>query len=384
MERLNTKKHVVYYICSPWTKHAYVGQTKDEKTWAGRIQTEIRTAKNIFYERKKKKFGEVRKVDRMMGVMGFYNWIAIPVVLLPNTTELTYRLKVEEDIRRRLQPTMNTTERFRRGGKVTVGKKRPARWKRKGNKETYKNMLKRGTKFLVYEEGWKPVLSLDSYLSHTDATKIVVKTNPMAASFDSTDYKALEDKFAQSLVKVKGIVGKTILKNFIDNGLRNNKPKYFVISRKVNLDTWRNQKEKIIRGLINHRDAGRRQLRRYCLEKLFDIVATVDGIIQKPIVRRRVKNNLKKYIDQITRSYPTNFTMQFIYDHRIPQKDLGFIGKKIIQAAEFDTSVKNFIIKETRVIAKKRTSIKAILVNNKTITDNWTNVTTPKCMGGVW
>ena len=107
--RLETKQHVVYYICSPWNKHAYVGQTKDSRGWQYRIQEEIRTAKKVFYMRKKskRKLGDMRTVDRKMGLLGFYNWIAIPVSLMGNHTTLQRREKIEEDIRRRLQPTMN-------------------------------------------------------------------------------------------------------------------------------------------------------------------------------------------------------------------------------------------------------------------------------------
>ena len=106
--RLETKDHVVYYICSPITKHAYVGQTKDDRGWQYRIQEEIRTAKRVFYSRKNNKMlGSLRTVDRKMGIIGFFNFIAIPVSRMGSNTTLQYREKIEEDIRRRLQPTMN-------------------------------------------------------------------------------------------------------------------------------------------------------------------------------------------------------------------------------------------------------------------------------------
>ena len=54
IKRLNPKGDVVYYIASALTRHAYVGQTGDEKGWQQRLHTEIRTAKTVFYDRKKR------------------------------------------------------------------------------------------------------------------------------------------------------------------------------------------------------------------------------------------------------------------------------------------------------------------------------------------
>ena len=298
MERLNTNFHVVYYICSPWTKHAYVGQTKDKKTWKARIQTEIRTAKNVFYQRKREKLGKIRKVDRMMGTLGFFTWTVMPVALLHNHTTLIYRLKVEQDVIRRLQPTMNTFgKNIKPRKRFPVFQKREPRWKRENVKE-YKNMLRQGTKCSVRVRGqWIPTLCLDYYLEKTESTSVIVRTNTDFASFDSTDYNVLIDNFSNSLVKQKGVKGERSLKEFVENGMKNNKKKTFIIKiEKRSSGEWRLTKEKLIRALISHRDAGKKKLRKYTLEKLYDIVAAVNGIITKKVVRRRVKSILNTYI----------------------------------------------------------------------------------------
>ena len=74
---------------------------------ASRIQQEIRTAKNVFYDRKKR--APERRVDRMMGVLGFYNWGAIPIKIMKReTTTIHTKLRMEVAAIRLFQPTMNT------------------------------------------------------------------------------------------------------------------------------------------------------------------------------------------------------------------------------------------------------------------------------------
>jgi hypothetical protein len=84
----------VYYIFSNWTKHAYVGQTKDNKGWEKRIQTEIREAREETRRRmsnRRNRNEKRRKIERVMADNGWYRWLVIPAKELGKNTTLRRR-----------------------------------------------------------------------------------------------------------------------------------------------------------------------------------------------------------------------------------------------------------------------------------------------------
>ena len=200
---LNTDQHVVYYIASPFNKHAYVGQTKDDRGWEYRTQEEIRTAKNVFYARKKTPLKGLRTVDFVMGVLGFFNWIVIPIVTLGQHTTLSERTRVEEDMRRRLQPTMNSSNNplartFRKNFIYESGMRKP-RWKREKQAEGYKRTLDRGTKFMIWERGsrrWEKLQSLDSILRMSfNGDELKIRKFQRYAHNDQTNYDLVSELY---------------------------------------------------------------------------------------------------------------------------------------------------------------------------------------------
>lgn len=393
---LETDEHVVYYIASPFNKHGYVGQTKDERGWSYRAQEEIRTAKKVFYMRKKAPLYDFRTVERRMGVLGFFSWVILPVVTLGKETTLNERQRVEEDVRRRLQPTMNSKNnplahlawrKSFRYGKV----QRPPRWAREtpARRKKYKRTIKQGTKFMVWKDmKWNNLVGLHDLLKMSfTGDQLRIKKCEKHAHNDQTNYDIIMEQYAQSTITttVGGKEQMFTLDKF--TSLKSNRDEELEIHVKKN---WRRNgwKKRLIEKLLLHRNTEKKLLKVLTFPQLYDVFAAADAYAPAGPDNRRVKKILHDYMTKGWKdksfNKPESFNVKYLYDHRIEAKELEFIAKKILHLSALGPEAKRMIEKKMRVVAKNRSAVKAMLVNNKRAIENFTADRIPTCVGGEW